>query len=105
MSIEFVHVLRNVAKWSELEIVILTNANTLERFRSLLAPAVEQARKRDDGDHFEEGVTEAVKRIEENYWLAQGVNTCLIDSRWDWSRWQFFVHGTAIKDLNQKAEG
>jgi len=99
MSIEFVHVLRNGASGSHLEIVILTNANTLETFHSLLASAVEQARTRDDGDRFEEGVTEAVKRIEGNSWLAQGFNNSLIDSRWDWSEWQLFVQGTAIKEL------
>jgi hypothetical protein len=101
MTIEFVHVLRNVAKGSDGEIVILTNANTLKAFRSLLAPAVERARERDEGDGFEEGVAAAVKRIEENSWLAQGVNNCLIDSRWDWSDWQFWVHGTAFKDSSQ----
>lgn len=101
MYIEFVHVLRNVAKGSKLEIVILTNANTLETFRSLLAPAVERAREHDDEDGFEEGVAEAVKKIEDNSWLAQGVNTFLIDSRWDWSDWQMSVQGTAFKDSSQ----
>ena len=101
MSVEFVHVLRNGATGSDLEIVILTNANTMETFHSLLAPAVERARALDNGDFFEEGVAAAVKKIGENWWLVQGVNTCLIDSRWDWSRWQSFVQGTAFEDVKR----
>ncbi|HEX4496492.1 MAG TPA: hypothetical protein VIE43_12545 [Thermoanaerobaculia bacterium] len=92
----FVHVLHNVAKGSDLEVVILTNANSLETFRSLLAPAVEEARERDHADWFEERLAEAVGRIEANSWLRDGLNTLLIDSQWDWSEWQCFVQGTAI---------